>query len=107
MVLTVSIQSAGAKYVLKVSCVPSGRNRQVFGAIKFRVTVEPSSCLKVALPRYSIGTVLTANPDLEGLVAGLTYGRPEVVTQAVDGGPAIKTGVIIVTAEYEAATPLT
>lgn len=54
-----------------------------------------------------IGTALTANPDLEGLVAGLTYGRPEVVTQAVDGGPAIKTGVIIVTAEYEAATPLT
>lgn len=53
-----------------------------------------------------VGTVLAANPDLEGLVAGLTYARPEVDIEPVLGGPAIKTGTIIITADYESATPL-
>jgi hypothetical protein len=54
-----------------------------------------------------IGAVLEANPDLQGLVAGLTYGRPETHTQAIDGGAAIKTGTIIIVADYQAETPLT
>ncbi len=55
----------------------------------------------------TIGAVLEANPELDGLVAGLTYARPETMTQPIDGGPAIKTGVINLLAEYETQTPLT
>lgn len=55
----------------------------------------------------TIGGVLEANPKLDDLVAGLTYARPDTTTQPIDGGPAIKTGVIMLLAEYETATPLT
>lgn len=55
----------------------------------------------------TIGAVLEANPKLDDLVAGLTYARPDTTTQPIDGGPAIKTGVIMLLAEYETATPLT
>lgn len=53
-----------------------------------------------------IGQALESNPDLDGLVAGLTYSRPEVSIEPVIGGPAIKTGTIILVADYEADTPL-
>ncbi|MBC8268474.1 MAG: acyl-CoA transferase [Rhodospirillaceae bacterium] len=49
----------------------------------------------------AIGTALEADPTLGGLAFGMTYGRPEVDTEAVTGAPAIKTGMIIVTVEYE------
>ena len=49
----------------------------------------------------SIGTVLRTNPTLDGLVFGMSYARPETDTEAVTGAPAIKTGTIIVTVEYE------
>ncbi len=53
-----------------------------------------------------VGAVLEIYPDLEGLVSGLTYGRPETAIEPVLGGPAIKTATIILTAEYETQTPL-
>lgn len=54
-----------------------------------------------------VGGVLESHPTLDGLVAGLTYARPDTHTQPVDGGPAIKAGVILLLAEYETQTPLT
>ncbi len=49
----------------------------------------------------SIGTVLETDPTLGGLVFGMSCARPEINTEAVAGVPAIKTGTIIVTVEYE------
>ena len=49
----------------------------------------------------SIGTALETDPTLGGLAFGMSYGRPEIDTEAVAGAPAIKTGTIIVTVEYE------
>ena len=49
----------------------------------------------------SIGTVLEADPTLGDLAFGMFYGRPEIDTEAVAGAPAIKTGTINVTVEYE------
>ena len=54
----------------------------------------------------SIGTVLEADPTLGGFAFGMSYGRPEIDTEAVAGAPAIKTGTIIVTVEYETASLL-
>ena len=53
-----------------------------------------------------IGTVLDADPTLGGLAFGMTYARPEIDTEAVAGAPAIKSGTITVTVEYETASPL-
>ena len=53
-----------------------------------------------------IGTVLDADPTLGDLAFGLTYGRPEIDTEAVIGGPAIKAGTLIVVIEFEADTAL-
>ncbi len=53
-----------------------------------------------------IGAVLEAHADLDGLVAGLTYSRPEVSIEPVIGGPAIKTGTIILIADYDSLAPL-
>ena len=53
-----------------------------------------------------IGAVLDADPTLGGLAFGLTYSRPEIDTEAVLGGPAIKAGTLIVAIEFEAETPL-
>ena len=53
-----------------------------------------------------IGAALEADPTLGGLAFGLTYGRPEPATEAVAGAPALKTGTIAVTLDYEADTPL-
>jgi len=36
----------------------------------------------------------------------MTYSRPEIDTEAVIGGPAIKAGTLIVAIEFEADTPL-
>jgi hypothetical protein len=53
-----------------------------------------------------IGTALDADPTLGGLAFGLTYGRPEPAIEAVAGAPAIKSGTLIVTVDYETTTPL-
>jgi hypothetical protein len=54
-----------------------------------------------------IGAVLEAHPTLDGLVAGLTYARPDATTQGIEGGAPVKFGVLLLLAEYETATPLT
>ncbi|MBO6522113.1 hypothetical protein [Thalassospira sp.] len=51
-------------------------------------------------------TVLDADPTLGGLAFGLTYVRPEIDTEVVIGGPAIKAGTLIVAIEFEADTAL-
>ncbi|MDD9922981.1 MAG: acyl-CoA transferase [Boseongicola sp.] len=53
-----------------------------------------------------IGSVLDADPTLGGLAFGMTYGRPEVHTEAVTGAPAIKAGTLTVTIEFETDSPL-
>lgn len=53
-----------------------------------------------------IGVVLNDDPTLGGLAFGLTYSRPEIDTEAVIGGPAIKAGTLIVAIEFEADTAL-
>ena len=53
-----------------------------------------------------IGAVLDVDPMLGDLAFGMTYGRPEIDTEAVAGAPAIKTGTITVTVEYETESPL-
>lgn len=54
----------------------------------------------------AIGAALDADPTLGGLVFGMTYGRPEIMTDAVEGGPGIKTGTITLVLDYEAPSPL-
>lgn len=54
----------------------------------------------------AIGTALDADPTLGGLVFGMSYGRPQIVTEAVEGGPAIKTGTITLVLDYETTSPL-
>jgi len=54
----------------------------------------------------AIGTALEADPILGGLAFGMTYGRPETNTETVAGAPAIKSGVMAVTVEYETTSPL-
>ena len=54
----------------------------------------------------AIGTVLEAEPTLGGLAFGMTYGRPETNTEAVAGAPAIKSGVMTITVEYETTSLL-
>ncbi len=54
----------------------------------------------------SIGSALETDPTIGGLAFGMSYGRPEIDTETVTGAPAIKTGTIIVTVEYETASPL-
>lgn len=54
----------------------------------------------------AIGAVLQTDPTLGGLAFGMTYGRPEIDTEAVTGAPAIKAGTIIVSVEYETTSLL-
>lgn len=54
----------------------------------------------------AIGAVLASDPGLGGLAFGMTYGRPSVDVEAVDGAAAIKTGTLEVALEYEAPAPL-
>ncbi|CAM3633485.1 hypothetical protein TH8_08735 [Thalassospira profundimaris] len=53
-----------------------------------------------------VGSILDADPTLGGLAFGMTYGRPEIDTEAVVGAPAIKAGTLIVAIEFEADTAL-
>jgi hypothetical protein len=53
-----------------------------------------------------IGAALEADPNLDGLALGLTYGRPEPVIEAVGGAPAIKTATLTVTVDYGSDAPL-
>jgi hypothetical protein len=53
-----------------------------------------------------IGAALEANPVLDGLAFGMTYGRPEPAIEALAGAPAIKTTTLTVTVEYETNAPL-
>jgi hypothetical protein len=53
-----------------------------------------------------IGAALETDPTLGGLAFGLTYGRPEPSIEAVAGAPAIKTGTLTVTVDYESDAPL-
>jgi hypothetical protein len=53
-----------------------------------------------------VGAALEADPTLNRRAFGLTYGRPETSIEAVAGAPAIKAATLIVTVDYEAATPL-
>jgi hypothetical protein len=53
-----------------------------------------------------IGTALDADPMLDGLAYGLSYGRPEPSIEAVAGAPAIKSGTLSVIVDYETDSPL-
>jgi hypothetical protein len=53
-----------------------------------------------------IGAVLEADPALDGLAFGLTYGRPEPAIEAISGAPAIKGATLTVTVDYESDAPL-
>ena len=53
-----------------------------------------------------IGAVLEADPALDGLAFGLTYGRPEPAVEAIAGAPAIKAATLTVTVDYETEAPL-
>jgi hypothetical protein len=53
-----------------------------------------------------IGAALEASPTLGDLVFGLAYGRPDASIEPIAGAPALKTGSILVTLDYEANTPL-
>jgi hypothetical protein len=53
-----------------------------------------------------IGAAFETDPTLGGLAFGITYGRPEPSIEAVAGAPAIKSGTLNVTVEYETEMPL-
>jgi hypothetical protein len=53
-----------------------------------------------------IGTGLDADPTLDSLAFGLTFGRPETSIEAVPGAPAIKSATLTVTIDYETTVPL-
>jgi hypothetical protein len=53
-----------------------------------------------------MGAALEADPTLDGLAFGLTYGRPEPSIEAVAGAPAIKSATLTVTVDYESDAPL-
>jgi hypothetical protein len=53
-----------------------------------------------------IGAAFETDPTLGGLAFGITYSRPEPSIEAVAGAPAIKSGTLNVTVEYETETPL-
>ena len=54
----------------------------------------------------AVGTALESDPTLDGLVFGMSYGRPSTDLEPIDGAPAIKSGVIEITVEYECDAPL-
>ena len=54
----------------------------------------------------AVGTALEADPTLGGLVFGMSYGRPSTDLEPIEGAPAIKSGVIEITVEYESDAPL-
>ena len=54
----------------------------------------------------AMGIAFEADPTLGGLVFGMTYGRPSVDVEAVNGAAAIKTGTLAVVVQYETHAPL-
>jgi hypothetical protein len=54
----------------------------------------------------AIGVALESDPTLGGLAFGMTYGRPTVDVEAIEGTAAIKTGTLAVVVDYETDTPL-
>ena len=54
----------------------------------------------------AVGTALDTDPTLGGLVFGMSYGRPSTDLEPIEGAPAIKSGVIEITVEYESDAPL-
>ena len=54
----------------------------------------------------AVGAALESDPTLGSLVFGMSYGRPEIDTEAVIGASAIKHGILAVTVEYETDSPL-
>ena len=54
----------------------------------------------------AIGAALESDPDLSGLIFGMSYARPDVAVEIVPGSHAIKSGVLTLTLDYETPTPL-
>ena len=54
----------------------------------------------------AIGAALESDPDLGGLIFGMSYARPDVAVEIVPGSHAIKSGVLTLTLDYETPTPL-
>jgi hypothetical protein len=54
----------------------------------------------------AIGAALESDPDLGGLIFGMSYARPDVIVEIVPGSHAIKSGVLTLTLDYETPTPL-
>ena len=48
----------------------------------------------------AIGAALDADPTLGGLAVGMTYARPPVDLEAIEGAPGIKFGLVPITIEY-------
>ncbi len=53
-----------------------------------------------------IGEVLENDPDLGGLIFGMSYARPDVTVEIVPGSHAIKSGVLTLILDYETPTAL-
>ena len=79
-------------------------------AVEFEVYVEDGDAAArdaaFDILIQEIGAALDADPTLGGLAFGMSFGRPEIDTEAVAGAPAIKHGTITVTVEYETDSPL-
>lgn len=54
----------------------------------------------------NIGIVLDQNPDLNGLIYGITVSRPDVSVEGITGAHAIKSGVMSVIVDYETSGAL-
>jgi hypothetical protein len=53
-----------------------------------------------------VGAALDADPTLGGLADGMTYARPSVDVESIEGAATIKSGVILLIVEYESPTSL-
>ena len=53
-----------------------------------------------------VGVALEANPDLGGLIFGMSYARPDVTVEIIPGSHAIKSGVLTLILDYETPTAL-
>lgn len=53
-----------------------------------------------------IGAALESDPDLGGLIFGMSYARPDVTIEIIPGAHAIKSGVITLVMDYETPSPL-
>jgi hypothetical protein len=53
-----------------------------------------------------MGVALEADPTLDCLAFGLTYGRPEPAIEAIAGPLAIKSATPTVSVDYESDAPL-